>query len=170
MKFDILKDKETLTLRFYGDRRKALVYHQAAALFALGLVYLLVFRDPRFLQSSFRILGKIASIGWLTLAILRQQFAVCDLVVGDATVTLERRLFRVGRKRIFPRTDTERLGYEAGNQYDDAALAIMVRTVMMPIRFAHGITPDEATQVFDQVHASGAWIGSLIRPVGVPMF
>jgi hypothetical protein len=170
MKFDLLKDNETLTLRLYGDRSKALVYHQAVVVIALCLLYSLVYIDPGYLQAPERILGKVIGFSWLTFTVLRQQFAVCDLVVSDTTVTLERRLFRIGRKRVFPRTDTERLGYEAANQYDDAALAIMVRTVMMPMRFAHGITPEEARHVFEQIHDSGSWIGSMIRPVGVPMF
>ena len=53
--------------------------------------------------------------------------------------------------------DVKRLGFEPGNQYDDSALGLMVRTHVMPIRFAHGITASEADEMFTELKGEHCW-------------
>lgn len=161
-KTDAVNDTFVLTLR--GEKRKAVPFHLVlTGVFVCG-VHFLVF------QSSARLYGEIGGILWAILIAIRQQFGVSVLTISPDTVSLNRHTFGLGRARHFARSDTERLGYEPEAGQDDAALAIMIRTVMMPIRFAHGITPGEAQEVFAAIKTKNCWIGSMIRPVGTAMF
>jgi hypothetical protein len=102
--------------------------------------------------------------------VTREQFGVSELIVDPSSIQLTRKTFGIGRTRTFPRPNTERLGYEPANRDDDAALAIMIRTVMMPIRFAHGITPTEARQLFQSIRENHVWLADHIVEVGTPLF
>ena len=123
-------EDQTLVLALRGKRRKQTVKHLLATGLVLCACHFLVDR------STERICGE--SIGQLIgiFVILPQQFGTSGLTVSADAVSLHRHTFGPGQTRNFPRPDVERLGYEPEAGQDDAALALMVRTVMMPIRFA----------------------------------
>jgi hypothetical protein len=151
-----------LTLK--GERRKGV----PARLFAIGCfipaAHLLVYR------SAIRFGAEVVGVTFAACVVLRQQFGTSVLTVTETHLMLKRHTFGIGRTRQFPRSDIEKLGYEPTAGADDAALAVVVRTAMMPIRFAHGITPIEANEVLMSVQKSGSWLGPMIRPVGTALF
>ncbi|HSY36453.1 MAG TPA: hypothetical protein VK814_11935 [Acidobacteriaceae bacterium] len=164
MHWEITKDSNLLTLRLQGERRRSdIVHFIAVAICLVGMHFC-------FGERIERVIGLTLGLSWATFILVRQQFGTSTLSAGDDTITLDRRTLGIGRTRRFKRSDAERLGFEAANQQEDAALALMVRTVMMPMRFSHGITPDEATAVFAKVKESDSWLAGFIRPVGTPMF
>jgi hypothetical protein len=161
-KTEISEGNFVVTLR--GGKRKRVVLHLLATGIFLATVHLLIYR------SKVRFIAELGSALWALFIVLRQQYGTSVLTIAGDFVSLNRHVLGAGRTRRFPRSDVERLGYEPEAGQDDAALALMVRTVMMPLRFAHGITPPEAEQVFSSLESGGCWIGSQIRPVGTAMF
>jgi hypothetical protein len=121
-------------------------------------------------RSNVRDWGQVIGYFWAIGTVMRQQFGVSELIVDPEFVTLNRHTLGIGRSRRFPRADVERLGYLIGNKYDDSALGLMVRTVMMPLHFAHGINIQEADLLLKKLQLSGSWMGPLIRVVGTPLF
>ena len=147
-----------------GEKRKSALLHLLATGIFVAAVHFLIYR------SSVRLLAEFLGVSWALFIVLRQQFGTSIFKVTKDFVYLNRHVFGAGRTRRFPRSDVERLGYEPEAGPDDAALALMVRTVMMPLRFAHGISPSEAEQVFSSLKSGECWIGNEIRPVGTAMF
>jgi hypothetical protein len=161
-KTEILQGSLVVTVK--GEKRKRALLHLLAAGIFVAAVHFLIYR------STAKLLGEFLGVSWALFIVLRQQFGTSIFTVTDDSVYLNRHLLGAGRTRRFPRSDVERLGYEPEDGQDDAALALMVRTVMMPIRFAHGISPSEAEQVFLSLKSGECWIGNQIRPVGKAMF
>jgi hypothetical protein len=147
-----------------GEKRKNALFHLLATGVFLAAVHFFIYR------STARLLAEFIGVSWALFIVLRQQFGTSILTVTKDFVSLNRHVFGAGRTRRFPRSDVERLGYEPEAGQDDAALALMVRTVMMPLRFAHGISPSEAEQVFSSLKSGECWIGNEIRSVGTAMF
>jgi hypothetical protein len=161
-KTDVSDGNFVVTIR--GEKRKSAVFHLFATGVFLAAVHFLIYR------STARLLAEFVGVSWALFILLRQQFGTSILTVKKDFVSLNRHVFGAGRTRSFPRSDVERLGYEPEAGQDDAALALMVRTVMMPLRFAHGISPYEAEQVFSSLKSGECWIGNEIRSVGTAMF
>lgn len=157
-------DAEKFSIRVQGERRSSAIFHILAGAIFIGAVHYLIY------GSIARLCAEAAGFSWVIGTVLRQQFGVSELTVDSDGVTLNRHTFGVGRTKRFPRADVERLGYEVGDRYDDAALGLMIRTVMMPLRFAHGIQPSEVTLLFDALRTSGSWLGGFVRSVGIPLF
>jgi hypothetical protein len=164
MHWEITKDSNLLILRLQGERRRSDILHFiAVAICLVGMHFCFGDRIER-------VIGLTLGLSWATFILIRQQYGTSTLLANDDSITLDRRTLGIGRTRKFHRSDTERLGFEVANQQVDSALALMVRTVMMPMRFSHGIRPDEATAVFTKLKESDSWIAEFIRPVGTPMF
>ena len=156
------QDQVVVTL--IGEKRKSTIFHMLGTAVFIAAIHFLVYR------SSERLIGESIGFLWAFLLLIRQQFGKSVITVKSDSIVLSRTVLGVGRNRQFPRMDVERLGYEPANGPDDSALALMARTVMMPMRFAHGITPDEANCVFAMLHSCECWIAGDIRPVGTAMF
>jgi hypothetical protein len=159
---EVSKDNFVVTIR--GEKRKGAIFHLFATGVFLAAVHFLIHR------SEVRLIAEFVGVSWALFIVLRQQFGISVLTITEDFVYLNQHVFGAGRTRRFPRSDVERLGYEPEAGQDDAALALMVRTVMMPLRFAHGINPSEAEQVFSSLRSGDCWIGSEIRSVGTAMF
>jgi len=157
-------DAKRFSLRIQGERRSSAIFHLLA-----GVAVILIFHYCLD-RGNIRDWGQVIGYSWAIGTVMRQQFGVSELIVDSEFVTLNRHTLGIGRSRRFPRADTERLGYLAGDKYDDSALGLMVRTVMMPLHFAHGINAQEATLLFQELRLSGSWMGLLIRSVGTPLF
>jgi hypothetical protein len=155
-------DKLTLTLR--GERQRSTVWR--VFLFC-GLTVSFHYAIH---AELWRVLAETTGASVPLFLVTREQFGVSELIVDPSSIQLTRKTFGIGRTRTFPRPNTERLGYEPANRDDDAALAIMIRTVMMPIRFAHGITPTEARQLFQSIRENHVWLADHIVEVGTPLF
>jgi hypothetical protein len=161
-KTEVLEGNFVVTVK--GEKRKSALFHLLAAGIFVAAVHFLIYR------STARLLGEFLGVSWALFIVVRQQFGTSIFTVTTDFVYLNRHIFGAGRTRRFPRSDVERLGYEPETGQDDAALALMVRTVMMPLRFAHGISPSEAEQVLSSLKSGECWIGNEIRPVGQEMF
>jgi hypothetical protein len=164
MEFKIETSEDNLVVTIRGEKRKSAVIHLLATGVFVTAIHFFIY------QSIVRLLAEFAGVSWALFTISRQQFSVSVFTITKNCVYLSRHVFGVGRIRRFFRSDVERLGYEPEAGQDDAALALMVRTVMMPLRFAHGISPSEAEQIFSSVKSSGCWIGNEIRSVGIAIF
>jgi hypothetical protein len=80
-----------------------------------------------------------------------------------------RALFRLRRSKSFPRGDVEKRGYMPGSQNEDPSLAMMIRSLLMPKRFAYGMSPDEEAGCLRR------WPKGIVccveaRRVGMPLF
>jgi len=150
-----VSDGNFVTIR--GEKRKSESLSSTCYRVFLAAVHFLIYR------STARLLGEFLGVSWALFIVLRQQFGTSVLTEGLRV--FEPTCLSCRRTRSFPRSDVERLGYEPEAGQDDAALALMVRTVMMPLRFAHGISPSEAEQVFSSLTSGECWIGNEIRSV-----
>lgn len=164
MDFNINSSESALVVTLRGEKRKLALVHLLAAGVLFAAAHFLLY------QNKARFCGELFGAFWALFVALRQQFGTSVLTITTDTVSLNRHILGTGRTRSFPRSDVERLGYEPQAGQDDAALALMVRTVMMPLRFAHGITPAEAEHAFSALKSAQSWIAGQIRPVGTPVF
>ena len=164
MKWTAETAENQVVVTLIGERRKSTVFHILGVAIFAAAIHFLVYR------STERLIGESIGYSWAFFVVIRQQFGKSVIRVTSDSVALSRTILGMGRSLEFPRVDVERLGYEPDSGPDDSALALMARTIMMPMRFAHGITPAEATGVFAKLHACECWIAGLIRPVGTPMF
>ena len=164
MKWAAETAENQVVVTLIGERRKSTVFHILGVAIVIAAIHFLVYR------STERLIGESIGYCWAFFVVIRQQFGKSVITVTSDSVALSRTVFGVGRDRHFPRIDVERLGYEPDSGPDDSALALMARTVMMPMRFAHGITPEEASEVFAKLHSCECWIAGEIRTVGTAMF
>jgi hypothetical protein len=168
MRWETHFQDQTLVLTVRSEERKSRV------LFLLTICLVLSAAQFFFSPAGGVLIWCTLGFLWASLELLRREFATSVLAVNRDTVSLSREVLGLGRARIFARSDVERLGYLPGVQdaefNEDPALAIMVRTVVLPLTFAHGMSRTEAEKVFASIKSSGCWIADVIRPVGMPMF
>ena len=154
---------ERFCVRMHGVKNRRSLLKLVAAIL---LITIFEYEFHGWLQTIGRGLGSL----WALYTVLRAQFSMTELTGDRQYLFLRRKLFSFHRTRRFPRSDVEWVGFEPGNQYDDSALGLMVRTNVMPVRFAHGISASEASDVFTELKTSDCWLAPHIRAVGVALF
>ena len=165
MQYEIQSDPNRFTVRFPAQR----TLHDGLHFLWAAVVMLFVYRAAHG-QVVIIVEGVIFTLAFFCFALLRM-YGTSSLVVDPVSVVLTRRTLGISRTRKFSRTDVERFGYSPetrGRYHQDACLALMVRTDLLPIGFAHNITQTEAEAIFAKLKESGSWLSETVRPVGTP--
>ena len=179
MKITFDRKSDGLVVRFAEEKSLGRWFNVVftLALFAFAQLYLAF--DPSISNQSIgarETIGLVISIfplGYLFVAI-RNLFGAYELEISPESLTLRRRVGPFASRRSFKREDVDWLAFspevKAYKSHEDSALSVLVRQNVMPIGFAHTITPDEATRVFGELAKGPQWMTSLIRPVGTAPF
>jgi len=153
-----------LVARMAGERRRSDVWEVIGSLVLTGLI-------DFFVSRMWLRVGALALGGsYAVFRVCRVQFGVTELRVDADAVTLTQELFGLRRSARFPRADVEKLGYLRETRDEDAALAMMIRTLVCPKRTAYGMGPEDADRLLMAVAASESWIAPKTLRVGTPLY
>lgn len=168
MQLDFQSDSNSCAIRFHSQPKLAFADVFFSALFVLSVGFFAVRGQSPVPLIYFVVTALLfVSVG------VHRMFSTSSLIVEGNSLSLDRRLFGIGTRRKFSKSDVEFLGYQKETygyrSHTDSALVIMVREDIMPVRFAQTITPADAQAVFDKLKQSGSWLGEFIRPIGTPV-
>lgn len=153
-----------LLVRVVGERRRGDVGQVIGSLVLMGVIHFF------FSGMWLRVVAVALGGSYAVFRVCRIQFGVTELRVDADAVTLSQELFGLRRSARFPRADVEKLGYLPETRNEDAALAMMIRTLVWPKRLAYGMGAEDADRLLMAVAASDSWIAPKILRVGTPLF
>jgi hypothetical protein len=165
MQYQIQSDPNRFVVRFPAQR----TLHDGLHFLWAAVVMLFAYRAAHG-QVVLIVEGAIFAVAFFCFALLRI-YGTSSLAVDSDFVILTRRTLGISNTRKFLRTDVERFGYSPeikGRYHQDSYLALMVRTDLLAIGFAHNITQPEAEAIFAKLKESGSWLSETIRPIGTP--
>lgn len=164
MRIETSRDEEQFVVRIAGERKPKAIYR------LIGSIALSLFLELGLRHSWATAMGVIAGGSFAIYTFFEVQFGSSEMRVDDHNVRFITRIPGFKRTRVFQRSDVERLGYLKGSKEDPPALGIMIRTLMLPLRFGHGLTHEEATDLLSAIASTECWIAKKTLHVDRPLF